>query len=519
MESISIRNLRSLKDTGDVEIKPLTVLLGKNSAGKSTFLRSFPLLRQSSEEKTLNDILWWGDYVDFGTFWESLNNSAGDPVIEFSFRFSHPLRHMYFSMPSQARRPTRDHLNSLLEYRFHLKQSAEEHDVNSPIFSEYTIEQDGNVAYVLVDRELTLKKLQVNGEDLLPLTQVRQVIRQARLLPTILVHIDDDEIIARIFNVVKSFAHHRVADQTILDLIGGLTYGPRSSIITQLKSADLGDVWRRRLRALSADSDEIREIHRALFAISFNNIFDVVNSVLTASFSNVRYITPLRASAERYYRQRAIAVDEIAPNGDNLAMFLKSLGEPEARAFADWTADNMGFSVLVESHAGHVSILIEDAERKTRVNLADVGFGFSQVIPILAQVWQVTRRRRRNSPVFSQRDFAAQAPVIFLVEQPELHLHPRMQGRLMELFYKVLIGARRIGVDLRFIIETHSETMVAKTGQLLLAEEDLPLEDVVVYLFERDPLSPSNATISKSSFDGEGFLSNWPYDFFDGVGG
>ena len=48
---IRIENLRSLKDTGFVELRPLTLLLGANSSGKSTFLRSFPLFTQSVNKK------------------------------------------------------------------------------------------------------------------------------------------------------------------------------------------------------------------------------------------------------------------------------------------------------------------------------------------------------------------------------------------------------------------------------------------------------------------------------------
>lgn len=45
MEKIQIKNFRSIKDSGAIEIKPITVLLGKNSCGKSSFLRISPLLK------------------------------------------------------------------------------------------------------------------------------------------------------------------------------------------------------------------------------------------------------------------------------------------------------------------------------------------------------------------------------------------------------------------------------------------------------------------------------------------
>ncbi len=61
MEAIRIQNLRSLKDTGLIELKPITLLLGRNSSGKSTFLRTFPLLRQAYETATSGGIIWNGD--------------------------------------------------------------------------------------------------------------------------------------------------------------------------------------------------------------------------------------------------------------------------------------------------------------------------------------------------------------------------------------------------------------------------------------------------------------------------
>ncbi|MBF0428109.1 MAG: AAA family ATPase, partial [Magnetococcales bacterium] len=52
MEMIQLKNLKNLTDTGEISLKPLTVLVGKNGSGKSSFLRFFPLLKQSAERKT-----------------------------------------------------------------------------------------------------------------------------------------------------------------------------------------------------------------------------------------------------------------------------------------------------------------------------------------------------------------------------------------------------------------------------------------------------------------------------------
>lgn len=52
IRGIGIQNFRSFVDRTFIDIKPITVFVGKNSSGKSSLLRTFPLLRQSVEENT-----------------------------------------------------------------------------------------------------------------------------------------------------------------------------------------------------------------------------------------------------------------------------------------------------------------------------------------------------------------------------------------------------------------------------------------------------------------------------------
>ncbi len=68
MLKFGIDNVRRLEHVDPIEIKPITLLLGRNSGGKSTFLRTFPLFRQSLMTRTSSPILWYGDLVDFGSF-------------------------------------------------------------------------------------------------------------------------------------------------------------------------------------------------------------------------------------------------------------------------------------------------------------------------------------------------------------------------------------------------------------------------------------------------------------------
>jgi AAA15 family ATPase/GTPase len=84
---LQIENFRSLLNTGPIEIKPITVLIGKNSSGKSSFLRTFPLLKQSVEERTKSPILMYGRFVDFGSSYEDLKPRFSDGNYTLSFTF------------------------------------------------------------------------------------------------------------------------------------------------------------------------------------------------------------------------------------------------------------------------------------------------------------------------------------------------------------------------------------------------------------------------------------------------
>ena len=55
IDKLRIMNLRSIADSHDIELKPIKILLGANSSGKSSFLRSFPLFAQSVDKKGSGD--------------------------------------------------------------------------------------------------------------------------------------------------------------------------------------------------------------------------------------------------------------------------------------------------------------------------------------------------------------------------------------------------------------------------------------------------------------------------------
>ena len=122
------------------------------------------------------------------------------------------------------------------------------------------------------------------------------------------------------------------------------------------------------------------------------------------------------------------------------------------------------------------------------VNIADVGIGVSQVLPILVAL------------------IAAQEGQIVYVEQPELHLHPRAQVAMAEL----LAEAANRGV--RVIVETHSSLLLL-TVQTMVAEAKIKPEDVALHWFSRD--AKGATTVRHEQPDENGAYGDWPEDFGD----
>ena len=123
-----------------------------------------------------------------------------------------------------------------------------------------------------------------------------------------------------------------------------------------------------------------------------------------------------------------------------------------------------------------------------RRNLMDVGFGVSQVLPALATL------------------FRADGPPMFLLQQPELHLHPSAQAALGSLFCRTAEAGRQL------IVETHSEYIVDRVRMDIRDRQTaLTPDDVSILFFER---ADHDVRIHSLRFDEQGNLLGAP----DGYG-
>ncbi len=122
------------------------------------------------------------------------------------------------------------------------------------------------------------------------------------------------------------------------------------------------------------------------------------------------------------------------------------------------------------------------------VNIADVGFGVSQTLPVVVALLA-----------------AAPGQVVYL-EQPEIHLHPRAQVALAGL----LLAAAERGVVV--IAETHSDLLLRSVLRAVAAGEADPAL-VALHWFERDKDGATKVTTA--DLDAAGTYGDWPVDFTD----
>lgn len=145
-----------------------------------------------------------------------------------------------------------------------------------------------------------------------------------------------------------------------------------------------------------------------------------------------------------------------------------------------------------------------DTRTKTEVSFKDVGVGLSQVLPIL----EAFERGLHASARIRQMPNLAERTV--LVEQPELHLHPRMQADLMDLMVDV---ASNQNAAVQIVAETHSENLVLRL-QKRIREKKIRAQDVSI-LFADQAEDGSNV-IRELAIDDQGdFLDDWPLSFAD----
>ncbi len=210
---------------------------------------------------------------------------------------------------------------------------------------------------------------------------------------------------------------------------------------------------------------------------------------------------PVRSKPQRTYNPSSFTPD---PEGHYVPMYLADLhtqdkeGWKKLKSALEEYGKTAGlFDQILLKQFGKASepfqVRVRKFDRKARGpyhNLIDVGYGVSQVLPIITELWHKSR----------------EGSSLFLLQQPEVHLHPKAQAALGTLF----VSLANLGDQL--IVETHSDHLVDRVRMEVRDGNSLSHEDVSILFFERIGL---DVIIHSLEFDKAGNVIGAPSNYRD----
>lgn len=238
----------------------------------------------------------------------------------------------------------------------------------------------------------------------------------------------------------------------------------------------------------------ITEIVREYFSIpSLESIFKLTNREIHHQLSRLIFLGPLRREPERYYFFSGNVPSSVGKKGDRTAETL--FYSDDIKTAVNEKLNNLGIdyriNVLpISSEIKDIfSVRLTDQTLNTDVSISDVGFGISQILPIIVQSYFSTDN-------------------IICIEQPEIHIHPRLQTELAQLFYERITENPK----LQFIIETHSEHIILRFQRLIRKKLLKPSEISILYFTKEDEGIICKELRMNEKGD---FVDAWPEGFFE----
>ncbi|KGO35451.1 MAG: DUF3696 domain-containing protein [Desulfoprunum sp.] len=436
LKQLRIRNFKGWKDTDTIRMAPISLFFGANSSGKSSIGQFLMMLKQTVESPDRKAVFYPGgknSAVQLGSYQEMVFHRDPANRITFDYRWSLP-EMLKLKDPLSGQMFSGDDLDFSGEVEL---SDATKHLLQVSYFKYCLMEGANQSLSIELSRKPDKREYVATAEQY---SLVRKKMR------------------ARALKDVVRF------------------YGFPDEVVAYYQNADF-----------------VQELNLAQERL----------------FSSIHYLGPLRTKVERLYTWGGITPESVGFSGENtVAAILAardrkiSLGyRRPAKPLEEIIALKLKEMGLIEEfEVNPISEQRQEYEVKVRtkgsrdwVDLPDVGFGISQVLPVLVQC------------------FYAPAGSIILMEQPEIHLHPNAQSALADVMIDV-INSRENGVDrdIQLIIETHSEHFLRRL-QRRIAEDVVPQDKVSAYFAN---IAKTPATLEPLQIDTYGNILNWPENFF-----
>lgn len=449
IKSLRIQNFKGWKDTEEIHFSPITLFLGSNSSGKSSIGQFLMLLKQSASSADRKTVLFLGDSdstIELGGPIDMLYGHQTENLLDFEYRWTLPT-----DVPLLTANEKSEHVDTLvnsMKFRGQVGVSEKDNQSLEVEAMEYVAEYD--------DRQIFS----------LALNRVKKA-SSARAYKAVATNYKLVRTTGRPWEIPTPYRFYGFPDEM-------LTYFKNAWFTPQLNAAQ------------------------------------------EQLFSTISYIGPLRERGERHYRWTGFAPASVGATGKDailallasrtqnrmynfmpkqprsnlegvVAKSLKKLGLVDEFEIKKISEDRQDYDVKVKAKGSN-----------TMTDIPDVGFGISQVLPIIVQLYY------------------APANSIIIMEQPELHLHPNAQAALADIMIDAISARENAGLrNIQLIIETHSEHFLRRF-QRRIAEKKLKANQFSAY-FANNEASPAKLEPLEINLFGE--ITNWPKNFFGDIKG
>lgn len=448
MKSFDIKNIKGFIDSGEIDIKPLTIFIGKNSSGKSSLARFLVVLRQTLLSLKDSPLVFFDEnkgYVDYGEFGDVVYNSNTEKEISFSIKIdkSSLVKKDYYIYS----------LGVTQEDGIDEDYSDEDAINMKDLFKRYLAAID------FIKLELTI----VKDSKKLVISNFKCMAGDSNILID-LTRKEDAKYSLKIFaeDIVYNIAENAVMFENFIP----------SYRIFDLKYPK----W---------EKQKVMFLYELLY---------IINLYLKEVAKRIQYIGPFREAPQRYYRHEEETYQFVGIKGEAAPAILAEDYKKDKKiinGISEWLRENLNVELYVDDMEGNFSIMIRDIESNgVDNNLMDVGYGLAQLVPILVEIFYKKNKKEERNNLG-----------ITLVEQPELHLHPAAQAALADLFINASDNNNR------FLIETHSENLILRLRRRI-AETPSLKEHIVLYYVEKT--KEGNSQVTKLEIDENGDISNWP---------
>jgi predicted ATPase len=434
---LRIRNFKAWRDTGQIELAPLTVLFGPNSSGKSSINHFLMMLKQTVRSPDRNSVFDFGDVnaaVRLGSFRDVIFGHDIDNALEFEQEWL-----LDSTINIRDPRSGRRYAGNRLFFKGAARQlPGKGRVVQSEGFAYRVDSGHGTELAVALSRDQRRpNRWRLDAENY-------ELVRNP----------------GRAWELPKPVQFHGFPSEAAV-------YYQNTAFLAELELA------------------------------------------LEGQLDRISYLGPLRSPPERLYTWSGAVPEDVGWRGQNAVQSILAARErkmnwrprsprvPFVQVVAEWL-ETMGlihsFTVSeIAPEREEFEVRVRVAPGANEVKLSDVGFGVSQVLPVIVQAFYAPP----NSTV--------------LMEQPEIHLHPSVQSSLADLLIAA-IGAREEGEPrgVQLVIESHSEHLLRRL-QRRIAEGQIEEQDVALYFCYP---GAKGAAIDRLQVDTYGDILNWPPNFF-----